>query len=76
MVRLGRQSHFVGPADEMGREMSHAGDALRTIWGSDKIRHSIEEVLKGPKVGSVAEIEFMCFQDFSCNLGIGDNYAC
>ena len=31
MVRLGRQSHFVCPIDEMGREMSCARDALRII---------------------------------------------
>ena len=28
MLRLGHQSHFVGPADEMGREISRARDAL------------------------------------------------
>ena len=28
MLLLGHQSHVVGPTDEMGWEMSHAGDAL------------------------------------------------
>lgn len=74
-------SHVHEVRDLRAREkLSHAKlldeAPIRAIWGGDKIRAFVQEVLGGSKVGSVTEIEVVGFHHFFGNLVVGDNYAC